>query len=302
VAFALSALAACAGGTTSSHEKPLVTSGAETGTHGRALDLAEKAIEEKRYDDAVKMAQRVLIDDPGNLRANLIQAEARLGDGQPKKAISTFKKIAEASEVPPALVARAEQGQGLSLIFEGQRTKARQHLQKAVSLDPLLWRAWNGLGYLHDREGEWGKSEFAYEQALAENPDSASILNNRGFSRLMQGEIDPALEDLERAIRLNPDLEIAETNMRLALAAKGAYVNAMSGVSDAERGEVLNNIGYMALVRGDYESAEAYFLRAMESDVSFNKIAHRNLAYLKTLRQPDTAELTKSERQEGAVE
>jgi Tfp pilus assembly protein PilF len=251
----------------------------------RALELAEKAIDEKRYPDARKIAQRILIEDAGNVRANLIQAEATLAEGRPDNAMPTFKDVSDSSDVPPALAARAHQGYGLSLLLKGKPAQARERLQKAVALDPSLWRAWNGLGYLHDRESEWEKSESAYERALASNPDSAQILNNRGFSRLMQAKIDPALEDLERAIRLDPNLQTAETNMRLALAAKGAYVNALAGVSDEERGDVLNNIGYIALMRGDFESAESFFLQAMESDVSFNKVAHRNLAYLKTLRQ-----------------
>ncbi len=44
------------------------------------------------------------------------------------------------------------------------------------------------------------------------------------------------------------------------------------------------------MLRGDLDNAEAYLLRAMEADPSFNRIAWRNLAYLRNIRDVKAAD------------
>src|SRR3546814_11431957 len=51
----------------------------------------------------------------------------------------------------PETAARAEQGRGIALLLKGQDEASQLSLQRAVALDPALWRAWNGIGLLHDR-------------------------------------------------------------------------------------------------------------------------------------------------------
>ena len=81
-----------------------------------------------------------------------------------------------------------------------------------------------------------------------------------------------------------------QVNLRLALAWSGRYAHAMTGATDEDISKVLNNVGYVALLRGDFDNAEAYLLRAMEADPSFNKVAWRNLAYLRNIRDLKAAD------------
>jgi Tfp pilus assembly protein PilF len=102
---------------------------------------------------------------------------------------------------------------------------------------------------------------------------------------LMQKRLEEAVADFNRALRMDPEFEVARENLRLALAWQGKYVHAMAGASNRDMPRILNNTGFIALMRGDYGNAEAYLLRAMEIDPMYNDTAARNLAYLKQVRE-----------------
>ncbi len=102
---------------------------------------------------------------------------------------------------------------------------------------------------------------------------------------LMQKRLKEAVEDFDRALRIDPRFDVAQENLRLALAWQGKYVHAMAGASNRDLPRILNNVGFIALMRGDYGNAEAYLLRAMEVDPRYNETAARNLSYLKQVRE-----------------
>ncbi|MFQ5772990.1 MAG: tetratricopeptide repeat protein [Kiloniellaceae bacterium] len=248
------------------------------------LALAERALAEGRYGEAGILLDRVLLDAPDDPRAKLIAAELFLAQGAPKPAAEAFGSVTPSPEVGAA----ALQGEGIALLLLGERDAGYASLRRAVEADPTLWRAWNALGYYYDLRGAWEQAAVSYLKALAANPRSAVVHNNRGFSLLMQQRFEEAQEDLERAVRIDPGFVLARENLRLALAWQGKYLHALSGVPEKGRAKALNNIGFIALLRGDYANAEAFFLRAMELDPSYNEIASRNLAYLNDVRSLDT--------------
>lgn len=66
-------------------------------------------------------------------------------------------------------------------------------------------------------------------------------------------------------------------------------MDALAGVGMAQLPEVLNNLGYVAMVKGDLPVAEAYFTRAIEASPSYYRIAAENLICLKAMRDAKTA-------------
>ncbi len=242
----------------------------------QSLALASVAIEQRRYKDADLIVRTVLRHDEDNPFANYLRAEILLSRGSTKNAEKQFAALADTA----ALRGRALQGQGIANLLMGRPVKAQNLLAAAVAENANLWRAWNALGAAYDVAEEYENADFAYTRALALQPDVADIYNNRGFSRLQRDDPDGAIEDFLKAIDLDPDFETAEMNLRLAYASKGMYVHALSGAVDAERQTVLNNTGYMAMLRGDYEAAENYLNAAMEERASFYRKAWKNLTYL----------------------
>lgn len=250
----------------------------------KVLELAENAVSEGRFADAEDLLTRMILLDPTNIDARLISAELFLAKGDSAHAMPAFGALTEIPEVS----ARANQGAGIAMILNGAGEQGVRHLERAVEADPTLWRAWNALGSYHDSHGRWEDAAKAYQMALAEQPDEPMLYNNRGFSLFMQGRMDEAIVDLQRALRLDPDMGPTQANLRLALAWNGRYVHAMTGVAEKDMARTLNNIGYIALMRGDLDNAEAYLQRAMELDPAYNVTASRNLAYLRNLRELDS--------------
>lgn len=243
--------------------------------------LATRAINEGRYVDAKKFLEFALESDPTDIQARLLVAELHLVTGMPANAVPAFDELTSVPEVKAA----ALQGLGVSLMLVGRPDLAVDPLTKAVALDDGLWRSWNALGSYYDAEKDWEAANHAYGMAMAANPGSAIIHNNQGFSYFLQGRPDEAITVLSEAVRLDRNLATAQLNLRLAYASKGKYAHALSGVANRDMGKALNNVGYMALMRGDVDNAEAYLTRAMDEDASFNRTAWRNLGYLKTLQE-----------------
>ena len=254
----------------------------------RLVDLAELAIAEGRYRDAEDLVNRALLAGTNN-RAKLLKAEIYLANGAANKAAQQFGELVD----DPDVSAQALQGKGIALLHGGVTEEAYQSLRRAVGIDATLWRAWNALGYYHDSNRDWHDAAKSYENAMSASPNSALIFNNRGYSNLVQRKFDDAIADFAKAIELGPGIETARLNLRLALAWKGRYARAMLGVSNRNIGKALNNVGFVALLRGDYLAAESHFLRALESDASFNKSAWRNLEYLNDLKKIEANELSK---------
>ncbi len=245
------------------------------------LELVERALSDSRFDDAGRLIERVLIGEPENWEAHLLLAELHLATGRPDRAAPIFESLFDKADVG----GRALQGHGIAVTLQGDQDRGMESLQRAVAQDSGLWRAWNALGYHYDSKQDWAAAADSYGKALEGNPDSVLIYNNRGFSMLMQKRLSEAVADFNRALRMDPEFDVARENLRLALAWQGKYVHAMAGTANRDMPRVLNNTGFIALMRGDYGNAEAYLLRAMEVDPLYNDTAARNLTYLRQVRE-----------------
>lgn len=242
------------------------------------LDRAEADLAAGRYEAARQKFFRQSTMHPDDARAKLGLAEALLGLNQAEQALAIFKLFAE----DPVHRARALQGQGLALLALGRTDEAGEILKQALEADADQWRAWNATGRYYDAKQQWAAAGDAYEHALALTSRAPVVLNNQGMSLLFQRRFAEAEGKFREALQTDPSLSVARNNLRLALAWQGKYAEATVGMDRAEAGDVLNNIGYVALLRGDYDTAESYLTRAMEASASFNRRAWENLRLLKS--------------------
>jgi Flp pilus assembly protein TadD len=92
-----------------------------------------------------------------------------------------------------------------------------------------------------------------------------------------QGRLDDAVADFTAALDEKPDLKESRTNLRLALALKGDYGRAIAASSVEDPAALLNNAGFIALLRGDYATADDLLHEAAKSRAQYYALAWQNL-------------------------
>jgi len=251
---------------------PTLTAPVEAAANDALVAEIETALKEGRRVDATALLNRALLSGGGDPRFMLLLGEASLTRNDYEGALAAFRQVSGDG----ATHWRARQGEGLALSILGRSEAAIAALQEAVAKDPGLWRAWNGLGSEYDRRRDWSRAEAAYGQALRASNGDAWVLNNRGFSRLLQGRSNEAAADLVNALEKRPDLAAARGNLRLAIALQGEYGRASAKGGGDDPAALLNNAGFGAILRGDYEKAVALLDQAGQARGAYYPLASEN--------------------------
>lgn len=272
----LAVMLALAGCTTGA-EPPEVTTTAPKVSIEQTLAAAQEDIAARRYPLAYQRLSRLEPAARDLPEVRLIVGEVYLGVGSPKDALTQFESL----QAEDAYRARAHQGMGLSLVALNDFNMAKQPLDLALGEDPSLWRSWMALGRVHDSNQDWQASEAAYVKALALQPDSPVVLNNIGMSLLLQHRYQEAAQEFQRALASDPGMEMLRANLRIALAWQGKYEEAVVGLHGAGRADDLNNVGYVAMLRGDQDAAQRFFAQALEASPTYHEDAARNLETLR---------------------
>jgi Flp pilus assembly protein TadD len=226
------------------------------------------------------MLESALLAGDKDPRLLLLAGELNLARGKYDDALAAFKR-AEPSE---AVRGEALEGEGLALSLLKRSDEALVTLKQAVAAKPDAWRAWNALGSEYDARRDWALADAAYERAISGSDRAPIALNNRGFSRLLQGRTEEAVKDFVEALGKKPDLAAARTNLRLAMAMRGEYDRAVSGAPQDGEAASLNNAGFAAMMRGDYTAAEGLFDRAMRARGDYYGRAAENLQLARSLK------------------
>jgi Flp pilus assembly protein TadD len=251
------------------------------------IDLA---LSERRLVDAGRLLEQAALAGVKDPRLTLLNGQLDLIGGHYADARTEFQ-VAEKS---PVTHARAMEGAGIALSLLGRSDDAVAELQKAVLESPTSWRAWDALGCEYDLRRAWSDAEHAYGEALKTSDAPAIVLNNRGFSRLLQHRVDEAVNDLTAALQKKPDFAEARTNLRLALALKGDYTRAASNGGEEDRAALLNNAGFAAALKGDYAQAEDLLGQAIKARSVYYDKASENLGMVRAMADRDKSAVNAS--------
>ncbi len=95
--------------------------------------------------------------------------------------------------------------------------------RKALDLDPNYVTALVNLGVVYRLTSEFELAEQCYLKAKEINPEDPELYASLGALNIYQGNVELAIENLNMAIELDPQLTVAYSNYALALAMIGEF-------------------------------------------------------------------------------
>ncbi|MEZ6131647.1 MAG: hypothetical protein R3C59_23500 [Planctomycetaceae bacterium] len=150
-----------------------------------------------------------------------------------------IQQVSATATVPPVAAGRVDElvragqaairqaGQGDS----SQLQQARDLFQQALNLDNTNASAHHGIAIVADLQQDWATAERHYKQALRSRPQDASLLNDIGYSYLLQCRYHEASQYLNQTLQVSPQHERAHINLALLALKRGDRATAQQRLS-----------------------------------------------------------------------
>lgn len=169
--------------------------------------------------------------------------------------------------------------------------------------DPRLLRL---AGYVHQEQGRPAEAAAAYEAVVVAFPDDFESWNNLGNARAALGRLDAAIEALQRAIALRPDLSAISLHLSEILAraerpeARQALMREAAR-RDPANAEVQAELGLAESSLADYPAAERAYREAIRLSDGFTPAYLELGLLLENLNRIDALEALIDEAQGRGV-
>lgn len=179
--------------------------------------LFAKALDhdQKRDDEAAARLYKALDQLPRKdaivdvFRGNFL---TKMGDY--KGSLKFYNRAIEIA--PRSCVAHIRKGE--TLINLGRFKEALKAFNRCLEIDDKLWIPYRYLGQLYSLQFKWDVALVNYTKAIELKPEYSSALAGRAYAYTRLGQPRNAQQDIERAIRLDPEnLEVVGTQASIHL-------------------------------------------------------------------------------------
>jgi tetratricopeptide (TPR) repeat protein len=183
------------------------------------------------YAAAVPYLKQATAADPQNLPFRLALAHSCLWTKQYQCVLDVYHEIVTLN----ADSAEADMLAGEALDEMKDKAAAAQQFRAAVKADPKMPNVHFGLGYLL-----WGLLQFdeaakEFQAELDNNPDHAQALTYLADSEIQMSQPEAAPPLLEKAIHIDPKIELAHLDLGILDSNAGKDVDALHELKIAER-------------------------------------------------------------------
>jgi Flp pilus assembly protein TadD len=193
------------------------------------------------------------------------------------------RSMTEALAIPDGtLKVNHDNVEAVRLLSKGLAPQADQLLQRTLKTDPQNVFTLNNLGVAKEMEGESQEALKYYDSAAASHSDAAAVVTinqswrGRPAVKMAAQNAQTLRSRLEK--QQNNDVTLAELNFRGVSAINRNDLKAAERdfraayALDPNNAFALNNIGYLAELQGDQETAEFFYARAREVAGANSKI------------------------------
>lgn len=131
-----------------------------------------------------------------------------------------------------------------------------------------------------DQRSDWAAADAAYARAEKLSARPAAVLNNWGVSQMGRGDLAAAAKTFERAVSYDSTLFNAKNNLAIVRGLQGDFTLPVVPLTDGERAILLNNLGIIAMRKGEESIAKGLFAAAVQSSPQHYQGAADRLAAL----------------------
>lgn len=175
---------------------------------------------------------------------------------------------------------------GLTAYQQGEYSRAIEHIQHALRLNPRKPHFLFNLALALEKEKRWEEALERYRQAIAIHPHYAEAWNNLGNLLREQRRLDEAVEAFTHVLEAQPNSADAHNNLGVTLKEKRDRAGAIREYRVALRlnpthAEAHNNLGIALMEQGRVDEAVSAFQQAIASRPNYaHAHYHLGLAYL----------------------
>jgi tetratricopeptide (TPR) repeat protein len=181
------------------------------------------------YGGAVPFLKTAVAADAQNLPFRLTLAQSCLWSKQYQCVLDVYHEILSLNENS----AEADMLAGQALDEMKDRPAAIEQFRAAVQADPKLPDVHFGLGYLLWAQLKFDEAARELEAELANNPKHAQAMTYLADCHIQMNNPEPALPLLEKAIRLDPKIELAHVDLGVIYASAGKNDDALRELKTA---------------------------------------------------------------------
>jgi len=193
-----------------------------------------------------------------------------------------YRNLDKFEEAETAIGVAAESASGMQHIALGNRSSLRRKLHKgqealddltrAIAMDPTNLDFHVSRGCLLTKMGDHDKARLDFEYVLGEEPDKISALVHRADLNRVEGNLDDAKRDAEKAVSIAQTPVTLEMHARVLFrrrewsAAAAAYRDVLNAVPDDQ--DALWGLAAAYDNEGEFADAEAIFEQLSRSNPS----------------------------------
>jgi serine/threonine protein kinase/tetratricopeptide (TPR) repeat protein len=211
--------------------KPEKSRSATEAQYVALLGEASRAINARRYNDALEALKAALDSPVRDAEVYYLQGQAFLGKGDPAAAAADF---VEAVRLDPTY-AEPHDALGVLALDAGEFAKAGTELQAAIHLDPNLAEPHLHRGRALAKLGNVTEAEKEIREALRCNPSMASAHVALAEIQLSQGRRDEAIASLTQAKLRDPLWAVPREKLGDLYARAGRDADALREYEEAAR-------------------------------------------------------------------
>lgn len=240
----------------------------------KILEPVKDLLQQKKWDDAVKLADEALKADPASGEAFVVKGMVLNGKGEYDAAIVEFDKVTantgrDSRSVANRADAFAERSH--ALLQKGEFLKAIDSAYFAILEKGNHAVAWNNRGKGYIARHQLDKAINAFNYAIQLDGKNAEAYSLRGVAYGFKKNNDQMIADQKKALELDPNLVAALDRMATAKIAKndpvGAYADVEKALSiKANFPDALCTRAALFALKGDTGKAFSDLDKALKSD------------------------------------